>query len=120
VAKTCSLKTAALQVAIRKVEIETVNTTEPQSLKIALTGLQGRTQILAASLLLCHQRKAARASRCFRRKATNSFSAWAISLVSSGWLGLFIVTTSGRWLIRTIAAVFDPQQQQRASGSHLV
>jgi oxygen-independent coproporphyrinogen-3 oxidase len=30
------------------------------------------------------------------------------------------VTTEGRWLIRTIAAVFDPAQRQRASGSRLV
>lgn len=30
------------------------------------------------------------------------------------------VTIQGRWLIRTIAAVFDPQQRQRASGSRLV
>ncbi len=30
------------------------------------------------------------------------------------------VTTEGRWLIRTIAAVFDPQQRQRSSGSRLV
>jgi oxygen-independent coproporphyrinogen III oxidase len=30
------------------------------------------------------------------------------------------VTPQGRWLIRTIAAVFDPQQRQRASGSRLV
>ncbi|MEB3165423.1 MAG: oxygen-independent coproporphyrinogen III oxidase [Cyanobacteriota bacterium] len=30
------------------------------------------------------------------------------------------VTPEGRWLIRTIAAVFDPQQRQRASGSRLV
>ena len=43
-----------------------------------------------------------------------------VKLETSGRLGLITVTTSGRWLIRTIAAVFDPQQQQRASGSHLV
>ena len=30
------------------------------------------------------------------------------------------VTAEGRWLIRTIAAVFDPTQRQRASGSRLV
>jgi oxygen-independent coproporphyrinogen-3 oxidase len=30
------------------------------------------------------------------------------------------VTAEGRWLIRTIAAVFDPQQRQRACGSRLV
>jgi oxygen-independent coproporphyrinogen-3 oxidase len=43
-----------------------------------------------------------------------------VRLETSGRLGLVTVTTSGRWLIRTIAAVFDPQQQQRASGSRLV
>ena len=43
-----------------------------------------------------------------------------VRLENSGRLGLVKVTTSGRWLIRTIAAVFDPQQQQRASGSRLV
>ena len=43
-----------------------------------------------------------------------------VRLETSGRLGLLTVTTSGRWLIRTIAAVFDPQQQQRASGSRLV
>ena len=30
------------------------------------------------------------------------------------------VTPAGRWLLRTIAAVFDPQQRARASGSRLV
>ncbi len=30
------------------------------------------------------------------------------------------VTTEGRWLIRTIAAVFDPAQRQRATGSRLI
>jgi oxygen-independent coproporphyrinogen-3 oxidase len=35
-------------------------------------------------------------------------------------VGRVQVTTEGRWLIRTIAAVFDPAQQQRASGSRLV
>lgn len=43
-----------------------------------------------------------------------------VKLETNGRLGLLTVTTSGRWLIRTIAAVFDPQQQQRASGSRLV
>ncbi len=43
-----------------------------------------------------------------------------VKLETSGRLGLLTVTTSGRWLIRSIAAVFDPQQQQRASGSRLI
>ena len=34
--------------------------------------------------------------------------------------GLAQVTLPGRWLIRTIAAVFDPEQARRASGSRLV
>jgi oxygen-independent coproporphyrinogen III oxidase len=34
--------------------------------------------------------------------------------------GLVEVTSEGRWLIRTIAAVFDPTQRQRASGSRLI
>jgi oxygen-independent coproporphyrinogen-3 oxidase len=35
-------------------------------------------------------------------------------------IGQVTVTTEGRWLIRTIAAVFDPAQQLQASGSRLV
>jgi oxygen-independent coproporphyrinogen-3 oxidase len=34
--------------------------------------------------------------------------------------GVVRVTTEGRWLIRTIAAVFDPQQRLQARGSRLV
>jgi oxygen-independent coproporphyrinogen-3 oxidase len=34
-----------------------------------------------------------------------------------GWVR---VTSEGRWLIRTIAAVFDPAQRQRATGSRLI
>jgi oxygen-independent coproporphyrinogen-3 oxidase len=34
--------------------------------------------------------------------------------------GLARVTLPGRWLIRTIAAVFDPEQGRRAAGSRLV
>ncbi len=34
--------------------------------------------------------------------------------------GLVEVTASGRWLIRTVAAVFDPSQRQAASGSRLI
>jgi oxygen-independent coproporphyrinogen-3 oxidase len=30
------------------------------------------------------------------------------------------VTREGRWLIRTVAAVFDPEQRRRASGSRLI
>jgi oxygen-independent coproporphyrinogen III oxidase len=34
--------------------------------------------------------------------------------------GQVSVTREGRWLLRTVAAVFDPQQRQRASGSRLL
>jgi hypothetical protein len=34
--------------------------------------------------------------------------------------GLARVTAPGRWLIRTIAAMFDPEQARRASGARLV
>jgi oxygen-independent coproporphyrinogen-3 oxidase len=37
-----------------------------------------------------------------------------------GGEGQIRVTSEGRWLIRTIAAVFDPQQRQQARGSRLV
>ncbi len=43
-----------------------------------------------------------------------------VELQHHGTRGEMRVTTDGRWLIRTIAAVFDPQQRQRASGSRLV
>lgn len=43
-----------------------------------------------------------------------------VQLSGSGDRGVLQVTASGRWLIRTIAAVFDPQQQRCATGSRLV
>ncbi len=43
-----------------------------------------------------------------------------VELSDNGELATAQVTTEGRWLIRTIAAVFDPQQRQRASGSRLL
>ena len=43
-----------------------------------------------------------------------------VQLQREGPLGRIRVTTEGRWLIRTIAAVFDPQQRQQARGSRLV
>lgn len=43
-----------------------------------------------------------------------------VGLQRSGGLGQVLVTARGRWLIRTIAAVFDPQQVLRASGSRLL
>ncbi len=43
-----------------------------------------------------------------------------VELQQEQGIGRVRVTTEGRWLIRTIAAVFDPAQQQRASGSRLV
>jgi oxygen-independent coproporphyrinogen-3 oxidase len=43
-----------------------------------------------------------------------------VELSRQGDRGALRVTASGRWLIRRIAAVFDPQQQCSASGSRLV
>jgi oxygen-independent coproporphyrinogen III oxidase len=43
-----------------------------------------------------------------------------VQLSEHGSRGQAMVTTEGRWLIRTIAAVLDPAQRQRASGSRLV
>ena len=43
-----------------------------------------------------------------------------VQLNQQGGIGTLRVTTAGRWLIRTIAAVFDPQQRQQARGSRLV
>jgi len=43
-----------------------------------------------------------------------------VQLSRNGERGALRVTASGRWLIRTIAAVFDPQQRRCASGSRLV
>jgi oxygen-independent coproporphyrinogen-3 oxidase len=43
-----------------------------------------------------------------------------VRLERDGDRGLVEVTPRGRWLIRTVAAVFDPQQRKRASGSRLV
>jgi oxygen-independent coproporphyrinogen-3 oxidase len=43
-----------------------------------------------------------------------------VHLSEHGGRGSAMVTTEGRWLIRTIAAVWDPAQRQRASGSRLV
>ncbi len=43
-----------------------------------------------------------------------------VHLSEHGSRGQAMVTTEGRWLIRTIAAVLDPAQRQRASGSRLV
>ncbi|MEI6829265.1 MAG: oxygen-independent coproporphyrinogen III oxidase [Synechococcaceae cyanobacterium ELA445] len=43
-----------------------------------------------------------------------------VRLSHNGGTGLVEVTPQGRWLIRTVAAVFDPSQRLRASGSRLV
>jgi oxygen-independent coproporphyrinogen-3 oxidase len=43
-----------------------------------------------------------------------------VVLEQQGDLGLMRVTPAGRWLIRSIAAVFDPQQQRCATGSRLI
>jgi len=43
-----------------------------------------------------------------------------VRLSHNGGTGLVEVTPQGRWLIRTVAAVFDPSQRLRARGSRLV
>ncbi|MEB3335117.1 MAG: hypothetical protein VKP70_09045 [Cyanobacteriota bacterium] len=43
-----------------------------------------------------------------------------VVLERQGDLGRMRVTPSRRWLIRSIAAVLDPQQQRQASGSRLI
>jgi oxygen-independent coproporphyrinogen-3 oxidase len=43
-----------------------------------------------------------------------------VRLSQNGNRGHVDVTREGRWLIRTIAAVFDPNQRQQASGSRLI
>lgn len=43
-----------------------------------------------------------------------------VRLQRQGNRGRVEVTASGRWLIRTVAAVFDPAQRRRASGSRLI
>jgi oxygen-independent coproporphyrinogen-3 oxidase len=43
-----------------------------------------------------------------------------VQLQRTGERGRAQVTREGRWLIRTVAAVFDPEQRRRASGSRLI
>ena len=43
-----------------------------------------------------------------------------LTLQQHGSIGVARVTPQGRWLLRTIAAVFDPQQRHQASGSRLL
>ena len=43
-----------------------------------------------------------------------------VRLSHEGSRGEVEVTASGRWLIRTVAAVFDPAQRRQASGSRLI
>jgi oxygen-independent coproporphyrinogen-3 oxidase len=43
-----------------------------------------------------------------------------VQLERSGDRGLVEVTEAGRWLIRTVAAVFDPSQRRQATGSRLI
>lgn len=42
------------------------------------------------------------------------------ALEREGDVGQMRVTAFGRWFIRTIAALFDPEQQRRASGTRLI
>jgi oxygen-independent coproporphyrinogen-3 oxidase len=53
-------------------------------------------------------------------RPTGPGSRWPGYLSQNGDLGLVEETPQGRWLIRTIAAVFNPSQRQRASGSRLI
>ena len=43
-----------------------------------------------------------------------------VRLSERAGLAVAEVTPAGRWLIRTVAAVFDPEQRRRASGSRLI
>ena len=43
-----------------------------------------------------------------------------VTLSQNGDLGLVEVTPTGRWLIPTIAAAFDPSQRERSRGSRLI
>ncbi|EDY38738.1 oxygen-independent coproporphyrinogen III oxidase [Cyanobium sp. PCC 7001] len=43
-----------------------------------------------------------------------------VQLQRTGERGRVQVTREGRWLIRTVASVFDPEQRRRASGSRLI
>jgi len=43
-----------------------------------------------------------------------------VRLSEQAGLAVAEVTPAGRWLIRTVAAVFDPEQRRRASGSRLI
>jgi oxygen-independent coproporphyrinogen-3 oxidase len=43
-----------------------------------------------------------------------------VELVAGPRAALVRVTPQGRWLVRTIAAVFDPEQRRQATGSRLV
>jgi oxygen-independent coproporphyrinogen-3 oxidase len=45
---------------------------------------------------------------------------YQVELSEARGRGLARVTLPGRWLIRTIAAVFDLEQARRASGSRLL
>lgn len=43
-----------------------------------------------------------------------------VTLQEANGIGLASLTSEGRWLLRTIAAVLDPTQRQQASGSRLI
>ncbi len=72
--------------------------------------------------VMCHFRVAVNRGR-FSTEWTDLQALAADGLVclrEEGTDGVVEVTPAGRWLIRTIAAVFDPEQRQRASGSRLI
>jgi hypothetical protein len=77
------LEAAAVEVAIGEVEINAIEIPQLQAWTVALPVGEGGAQLLQG--LRCrararHHRMAARASSCWRRVASSSFSAWAINL----------------------------------------
>jgi oxygen-independent coproporphyrinogen-3 oxidase len=72
--------------------------------------------------VMCHFRVAIDPQRYSREWADLEVLAkdGLVRLSQVDGLGLVEVTASGRWLIRTVAAVFDPSQRRAASGSRLL
>jgi oxygen-independent coproporphyrinogen III oxidase len=72
--------------------------------------------------VMCHFRVAIDPGRYSREWADQTLLAadGLVRLSQADGQGLVEVTASGRWLIRTVAAVFDPSQCRAASGSRLI
>ncbi len=64
VAETGFFEAAAIQVASRQVEVETIDLAKPQRAEILLPSRQRRSQLGKVTGLRLHQRIAARASSC--------------------------------------------------------